>query len=188
MATTLTEDTIEPVAFPWAGVNDIVGDRSAIPRGCIRFNGAGTIAAAATVADDQALYLHNFLPQNFAYVCTDMHMRIITLTNGLDNDWNEPGYVSMFGRDGFLGWDLITTATSANDQQSSRAAQMYHAENITSEVIIPPVGSNIDVFIAVAIQDLDKAAMTYNFHASYLQFDISQANNWAVNSPLYTRK
>jgi len=188
MATTATIVSPEATPFPYRGMPDIVGQATGVPRGEISFSEPDGDITVAAAAEFQRLDVRCCLPIGYAYVFREMHL---SLSGADSNDW------SLFGH-GTFG-DAETAGIRENSMLFEFASRgvipietnpriTYSYVNLPKQVVLPVSNAEGPIAILSIINPVaDGTLMKFIFSARFLQFDIEQANHYAVNSPLPVR-
>lgn len=185
MATTLTTVTPLGSRFPYIGIQDT--QVQPIPLAELLFTFDGTITAAAA-GEDQQFIITCVLPEGFAYVMAESTLILLdTETDDIDN-WSSSIRAELSNgtsgtpparwriQQAFNG-DAIVANTSTLKTRS------YTLTNPSSKVIIPIPGQS-GRFTAIGMtQTIDQGPMTLRFFAKVLEFHLSQAHHWVINTP-----
>jgi len=182
--TTTTTTTAVPEPFPFTGLPALpVQDRSRYPRAQIIFQNAA-VAITAGGASDQRWVVDCPLPQGYAYTLAECHLRI----HGLSGDlalWNKSAAGRFFSIAPFPIMSIPFDGISLDDTMVSSTLNMRHFTfpDMPKSIII-----NADnVNMTVGTLEVGDAAMTGVFFVMLHQYDIEQANQVLVNTPLLTR-
>lgn len=188
MATTATIFAPTPRFFPYAGIDDNQKAITGIPRGEIAFSiiaGAVTVAAAA---EFQSIAVTCLPPPSYAYV-----VREIFASYSADDadDWSGCGLGNLSDAEA-AGARLNTMiyemfANGAIDLETV-FLRNWTPQQLPKQVVYPTV-PNGSIFSQNTFANpvADGSAGTFTFNARFLQFDIAQANHYAVNYPLPVR-
>ncbi len=186
MAVATTTFTPSAMVFPYEGLPTLGGDHSQHPFAELRFNIlAGTVAVEAG-GDSQKIDVQVTLPRNFAYTPMDVHFSIF----GADfADWE--AFADCFWTDG-LGTGpnprTVLAPIPCWNEGVSGTLRSYRFDFERMGVLKPGGGGSTPQFRVLLVNPvINGSAMTVNFSARFLQYNIEQAHYFAVNSPTPTR-
>lgn len=178
----------EATPFPYAGMPDIVGQRTGIPRGEVAFNVDGGSVTLAGVGDTQRANVTCTLPGGYAYVLRETFLSMTAIDV---EDWDDVGFGSFQDaeqstvRKNRMLFQLVS-AGAVNITTAKRRCWDYTI--LPKQVLYPASATEGAVYIATIINAVTNgAAGNLVFNARFLQFDIEQANHYSVNSPMPTR-
>lgn len=183
MAVTTTNIPIVPSIFGYSTLEGDLIQRSNAPRGEVVFSTNNAAVTVAGSGDTQLLALTMVLPQNYAYVLVDLFLELQALDQ---TDWERDALCVINATEmQALKFNLtaqgISTFTSGGIQSLS-----YHPHELP-KALLRPVGSGTSMSINVRNMVIDGLASGVTTYARFLQFDIAQHHNVAVNTPLLTR-
>lgn len=174
--------------FPYSGMDTLGGDRSGNPFAEIGYAVVGGAIAVEAGGDSQKIDVQCNLPVNFAFSLMSLSAKL----SGTDiADWE--AVADCFMTDG---------ATTGGEKRTKLIAIPSWSEGITGTdkvriyrfdfkglgVILPGNAVSIPQIRFILSNDtVDGSAMTLNFFARVLQFNIEQAYYFAVNSPMPVR-
>jgi len=186
MAVATTTFTPAPLIFPYAGLDTLGGDRSAHPFAELRFTVLSGAVAVEAGGDSQKVDVTCNLPVNFAYTLMNAHYAIFGADiadweNGCDSFWTD-GFGS-----GNNTRSMISPIATWNEAVSE-TAKVFRFDIAHLGVLLPNSPASQPQFrVRNANPVINGSVMAINFHARFLQFNIEQAYNFAVNSPTPTR-
>lgn len=188
MAVVTTSLTPGQRYFPFTGFTP-QSDRTSDARAeVVAFISGGSITLSG-VGDTQRLLVTIDMPLNFAYVITDFLMELVSTA----------GDVFGFAADGQA---LLLTSTSGaivtiplgvvSDGVAENAvtvdSRSYHLAGKWSGVMIPDTSSDqIRLQVVMANPTTNQGAYTIQLAARFLQYDIMQAHDLRVNTPIPVR-
>lgn len=188
MATTVTTLVPRMDLFGFTSLPGGAQERSAIPRQEVVFNiidGDITVAAGGA---DQSLTITCNLPINFAYALMDVHLGI----NGADAaDWSNTAlgvWTDGDSSDRTIAalFEGTSKGVSQNTSSSFGAVTRQYTFGDKPGIILLPKNEP-KLVVKVSNATIDGALMNCHFMARCLMFDISQAHNWEVNTPIPVR-
>lgn len=187
--------TVELVHFPFSGMAEIPRDRSDVPRASLVFSTNYATVPGAGAGNTQRLRVSMPFPLNFSYVITDVNYMIVGDTGGATNNFANVATLNVRqskGPDGtfeylqFFPMSLAFKAEAAALNAAQNQALLFCLDKAPRQVIIPrdsQDGLVIEHQNATA-NDQDYSVQLY---VRVLQYDVEQANNWAVNTPTPVR-
>jgi len=212
MALVTTSVTPEIRHTPFTGLSEQQRERSAIARGeTIHYvNG---IWAAAGGGNNRGLIFTFDLDRNFAYVLTDMSCAFLKSSNansGLEatalvefgipsQNGTEYIYSSLIAHAGRMSND---STTAIGDLASGLYNSMYPTGTDVGSMcfVLPPPApnyllypwyqdgnNNVSTSVMFGEQEINSGAISYRFACRFLQYDITQAYNYPLNSPVSVR-
>ena len=184
MATTTTSLTPAASIFQYQGMPDILGERTRIPRAEINFNLDEAVVTVAGAGEDQALIITCVLPPGFAYAMREVHVGLKT-ANG--DDWDNTAWGQMANGAGATRTLFAPIQFASNGTSRGITRRIWVVSEYVKQVMIPVPGDGPEMGFSVSNTTIDGAAGTVSFFAAFLQFDIEQAHNFAVNNPLPIR-
>lgn len=184
MAEVITTDTAILTGFPYAGITDLARDISDVPRREVRFAVIDGAIAAGGAGNTQTLRV-NCLPEpNFAYVIIEAFANIDIV--GTNNFQAEAVYSITDDRA-----DIARTYFWFNQMSGTAAvsaggvkSKIYRAAQVPQLTVTPAAeGDGMQLQFTFTNFVENDNAYTYDFFCRLLQYDIEQANHFAVNSP-----
>jgi hypothetical protein len=168
---------------------------------------------ATGVGDNRSLTLSVSLDRDYAYVMTDMSAAFIKTSSSVMNmeavgfyeikipvpggsDYAYAPIVSYPSRqDGAGSNDIGNVDSNAYNSQypildtSSPAIMVFQAQDIPNYMLYPFDNTNntVDLSFVFSESVANQTAYTCRFAARFIQYDISQAYDWRVQSPTLTR-
>ncbi len=187
----IVRTTITPAAqlFSYSGLNlNQANDYS--PRGEVRFNFDGEAIALTGAGDNQQVFVDLRLPFNFAYIMSDGFVAL----DGPDASVNNFGLVAHASFNNAAGGTITQSIplqwTSAGDVVITTAAKerkTYVNTLAATGVLVPEPGDQNALFWQITNGTANDAAYAAKGYFRFLQFDISQAYHFRVNSPVPVR-
>ena len=189
MAQITTTFQPEPSKFGFTGIPNNRQDKSDIPRQEIFYTvNDGLVPAAVDPLDTRLAQVSCVLPFGFVYVLTDVFLDVTTNVAGAVN-FNTmcTGLLRDDSLDPSWGARFVGQSFGVNGDAASGGNRTYDFTNLPSWVVIPkskaganllmrtfdPVPGGPDAFITSVIR--------------VLQYDVSQAHNYQVNTPTAIR-
>ncbi len=171
---------------------DVVRQFTAIPRAIVNFNILNGVIDAKPVNDSQELLVSFTLDPTFAYKLVDLSM---SLVQDVANDWNVRGYLELTNavRNLELGATerhavILDDAIQTPGQSEMWIARMAAVHNLPRYVIQAPPGGGgaepVTVFRAVNQNAAVGAAGTMNFFLTFFEYEIEQAEFYALHYPV----
>lgn len=162
---------------------------SAIPRGLYSLVIANAVLDAKPVNDDALLVIPATLPRNYAYVFQDMAWSMV---QGRASDWHDRCQINLQtffrgNRDLQMHWMVGSETTG----QNNNTRVLVHSDGTGGFKPMPrfPLldedGAGVQfTFHAWDNADTVSTAGTFDFYASFWQFDLEQIRKYPINSPL----
>lgn len=187
MATVTTALTPTPTIFPMQGIDDTVRDLSRVPRAEVFFSLDSEDVPVATGGDDSRINITCNLPVNFSYVVMEMNMKI-DQASGTTWGWESrsSGFVlpgSVGNRDYNANFFSEGGDVSITDLQDVRVRRIFQFKDLPSMVILPKMGDQASIGCQIGSASVDNAASKVQFMCRLLQFDVTQAHHFQVNTP-----
>jgi len=181
----MTTTTLTPDAeiFGYTTVAGAMLDRTNAPRGEVVFKENNATIAEAEPAEDQLAVIQMLLPQNFAYVLVDLFLQVQALDA---EDWEKAALVVInVSEDTSIKFNLVGTDISTFTAPGLQSVG-YNVVNLP-RAIVRPVGMGTSVSINVGnVQEVGLEA-GLSLYARFLQYDIAQHHDVAVNLPTLIR-
>jgi hypothetical protein len=211
MALVTTSVTPEIRHTPFTGLTEVDRERSAIARGeTIYFK--NDIWAAAGSGNNRGLIFTFDLDKNYAYVLTDMSCAFL-ISDSTINAMEATGLVELgipsVGGTEYIYSQMLSHASRQSGVPATGIGDIpaYHYNNMyptgtnvgsmcfllqdrPSYVLYPWKQSGTDtvsVSVMFGEEVANYAAMSYRFAAKFLQYDVTQAYDYRINSPLMVR-
>ena len=165
----------------------------AIPRGYLHFALDGATLSAKPVNDDQHLRISGVLPPGFAYQFMQLGM---TLQQDVSNAWDPRPIMRMVNwtPNATAGVHLIFAFEGADEFADASAVTPVRVVSGAASSNWPLLGRQIIFrqdqaaisfsFLAVNETDPAGAAGTIDFLASFLEYDLSQAVRFGIQTPV----
>lgn len=188
----MTTTNITPVAvpFPYSGMPDIMGQLTGVPRGEVSFFVDNVEVPLTTGGNDQRYNINCILPQGYAYVLRELFMLIHGTNSG---NWSDVAIANLQDaetnslRDNLMPFEMFTNGLLETGS-ATFARKAYTACQVPKQVLYPAAPQEgIKLEIINANTTVDQAVCNVQFNARFLQFDVEQANHFAVNFPAPVR-
>jgi len=181
----MTTTNIIPEAqiFGYTTVSGAMLDRTNAPRGEVVFNVNNGIVQEALPGEQQLLVVTMNLPSNFAYVLVDLFLQI-QATDA--EDWESEALCVLNANDDqAIKFNLPSTGFSTF-LASGLQSRTYEVVNLPKVLVRPPaVGNTFTINVQQTMNQAPQANTTV--YARFLQYDIAQHHDVAVNLPILTR-
>jgi len=187
MAVETTTFTPKLIKFGFEGISDAASDTTAVPRQELFYTQSGENILSPPAGDSQSVELTFRLPFGFAYVITDVNFSIFGADAG---DWSgqangyiandTPAQADIIAH--FGGW---TFGSPVGD--GGLVFRTYSFQELPSWVFIPQSNDGALVRFITSSNQIDGGTVGLQFVARFLQYDVSQAHHFAVNTPIPTR-
>lgn len=189
MTTISTNFTPTASYFPFAGKGALTRDRSDVPRAEVRFLENGAAVTLSGAGDDQRISVICDLPINFAYVISELHLKLSSVVNGVTVTWQDVASASF--RDGGSPQQRIPFEGSSTGvsgpTQDQKANRIYQFNNLPLVIWKMAPGAMGNLQLTCHNINEEEPAVTMDFYARFLQFDLEQAIHYAPNVPTLTR-
>ncbi len=187
----IVRTTITPAAqlFSYSGMNLNQANDYA-PRGEVRFNFDGEAIALTGVGDNQQLFIDLRLPANFAYIMSDGFVALDSEADGTNNFPNVAHASFNDAAGGVITQSIPLQWTSAGAviiTSTSKERKTYVNDKAATGVLVPQIGAVDALFYQQTNTTANDAAYAAKGYFRFLQFDISQAYHFRVNSPVPVR-
>lgn len=185
MAVVATEVDVEPKMFPYSGRPDAIGQFTNAPRAEVSFQLNGVTVDGPGTGDSIQLTVKNELPIGFAYVLLEAHFGMVVSDA---TDWDRVAWGAMQNGGGATRTYLVPLEFFSRGLSVDGVRLIWTMQNNTNQVILPGTPQAQSQFkFVVANSSLDgEDALLYSF-VRFLQFDIEQAHNYAVNNAIPVR-
>lgn len=187
MPTTTTVFTPDALPFQWSGLSEIPRERSAIPRGEVRFFVDNGEIPVPTSGEDGRVTVDCDLPPNFSYVFAEMHFRVDSSVLLEANTWQSIGEFTLNDGNFKSKMEVNSSGNYFNllgKQQSKLFCVKYDCIDKGTWLADPgPLTAQMQLGNATA----DYKASLITFYARFWQYDVTQFNHFGVNSPLLVR-
>lgn len=191
MATVQTTITPTMSIKSYSGIVDRVTERSPIPRGEICFQTINAGVAAAGVGDNQSILIDMGLPENFTYAMTDLQVLINTDSGGATYNLGSSAILDIVNSPTTVNRTLDVRTEMVSDNELTLAgtqnARVYRPTSIPKLLLSSESGANVDVQFRIYNTTANDGAYDVYCSARFLQYDVSQALYWDVNTPTLTR-
>lgn len=190
MADVTTVIAPKTTVIPYTGIVEPAVNQTRFARAEVRFTARDEAVAATGGGDNQLLAIRMNLPAGFAYVMTDYTMAIDNAGAG-SLTWPSLGYMTTFDAlaPANRTVDIQTPITSNGVMKYSSAGEIevFAPSNLWRGVIIPIETSQTRVQVNHYNTTDAGVAVNIDVAARFLQFDINQAWDTAVNSSIPVR-
>lgn len=189
MANVAVTFEMDPTYIPYERPPDPQTLWSVIPRGLRGFIVELGILAAKPNADTESLTLTGTLPANFAYIFSEIHLR---LSQDRAADWQTVLSLNLQNwYQGFLGvsstWNFVLGSTASIDLDARAMSAGPGARTPKGLMWAPRGTSGIQVRMNAANTNATVAtAGTISAYINFWEFDLEQARKFAINSPIPT--
>lgn len=180
MATTTTATVLAPVLFPFAGLDALPSlDRSWFPRGVIAFESPSIAITAAGAGEDQLWTVAMTLPIGYAYIITDVHVRMQGAIADLAG-WDK----SIAGNFGDTDRAIPFDGVNQEDVMVTTALDVrtWTFPDLPTAILINSDGTT-NASLTVGDHTTDDGAMTGSVFASFLVYDVEQAHHVRIHTP-----
>lgn len=185
----------EAQLFPYEGIGPIIRAQSAVPRAEVWFNVIAGVVPVSEADEDRRVSVTCVLPRNYAYAIAETSMRMANDTVDTANTWDDACEFSMQNVDSAS--ETITQRSFAAGESPGQyfkligfgGHKVWYFRNLTDKIFRSPVGSQTNIRSITHITDETLAGVvaTFEFAARFYQYDVRQANHYAVNSPILIR-
>lgn len=191
MATTQTflQPAPQRTGYIGLGLNDV---SSLIPQAEVNFILRADTVIEAAAGKDQQLIIRCDLPAGFAYIFQGAQLLCDETEAGDMADWNTdlrsflqnttaaaPAQGRWLYPLSFTGGDLVNNSAVLKSRTFIAEAQ--------SKLVIPLFGTVARMDSAFWNVVIDGGALTINFVAKFLEYDLNNAYHWAINTPIPVR-
>lgn len=192
MATVTTTAVAELMIFPFTGIIEPNNIQSLAARSVVTAQVDNQSIAASGAGDNQQLQINVDLPSNFAYAVLDFCMSITGVASAGTYNWSQGG--SLVLRDALAGANSkvevplgLEGGTAAPFDATGDSTMTYKPWCAFKGIIIPLPGDQVRAQTTLFNETANDIAYVVDMYSRFLQFDIAQANDYAVNSPIPTR-
>lgn len=190
MATTLTALTATQTIIPYVGGANIDFQLTGIPRAEMIFSLSDAVITIAGSGEDQAVVITCTLPTQFAYVFAECSVLNFQIEDATDiADWDDI-CVCRIRNQGKNAWKYSFDMFSRGVYQTSTVNfdRSYHLANNhpLQKVIVPGTSCNLTLQFFNPVID-GKAGIIQGFFCRFWVFDVNQAQQWPVNTPVPVR-
>lgn len=191
MATVDVSLTPIETIFPFTGITEVVRDRSEVPRAELFYSLLSGSIAAAGAGDDTRVNVAVTLPRNFAYVLIEANV-YLDQAAGTTFGWDSDIYGSLTDGNSttrLYNYNFFLEGSSVMiDTQQDRPRKVYQllGNQVPNIVCLPREGGQ-------AICSLSFGSTGQNVQTNaqlflrFLQYDVTQAHHFDVNTPTFTR-
>lgn len=177
----------DPVIFPYAGLPDVVSERTNNPRAEVSFQMNGDVIPAAGTGDSVKLTVTCNLPIGYGYVLLEAHLGLIA-SDAVDWDKVAWGQLQNGDAAGTRAWIAPLEFFSRGGSNADGRIIWSLQNRINQLVLGASSNSGPSQFkFVVNNQVLDGAAGTFFGLVRFLQYDVEQAHHVAVNAAVPVR-
>ncbi len=172
---------------------DLQREWTAMPRAIVNYNILNGVISAKPNADQQELIVSLVFEQNFAYRMADF---TASLLQDVANDWITRGYFELTNaiRNTESGstqrhaiiLDDATIVPGGGEAWFARAAAEINLPRYVIQALPGTQAAPIVTFKATNQNAAVGAAGTFNFYASFFEYDIEQVERFPVHWPMQT--
>lgn len=182
MALITTTITPPPQIFGYSTVSGAAIADTNAPRGEVVFSANNEDITLAGVGDTQLAIMIMVLPQNYAYALVDLFLEMQAIDQ---EDWDTHALCVINATENQgLKFNLESTGTSLFT--GTLQARSYSAP-VLPKAVLRPVGMGTSVSINLSNRVTNGAASGLTLYARFLQYDVAQHHDVAVNLPILTR-
>lgn len=191
MATITTSLAPNPRRFGFTNLPTLSQEESPVPIAELVFTTQFSAVTLSGVGDDQLVKLTCNLPVGFTYVLIDCRMDLQVANDSDMADWDT------------IAYGLISTAASGSQYRSpfqgiSRGLisaldgglpprSMFQFVSLPSQVIIPSGQAEATIVVTIANAVQNSSAGFFTSFVRVLQYNVSQAHHYQVNTPIPVR-
>lgn len=211
MGLVTTSVTPEVRLTPFTGLSETVRERSGIARAEVVYSSYG-VWAATGAGDNRGLIFSWDLDPDYGYVLMDCSAGFLASAELVYMDNNAfmeigtntgPGSTQKerqyYGLQAYPSRQDQAGSTAIGSMQANKFNTQYPAGTDVGASIfnmpVKPTGllypfpgvSNIEVAVVFGEYIVEQPSMGYRFYCRFLQYDVTQGYNYAVNSPIMTR-
>lgn len=189
MAVVTTNIVPTQLQFPFSGFREPRAEVTSDARAEILAFVAGGSITLSGVGDTQRLIVTIDLPLNFAYVITDYVMELVG-TAGDVFGFAAQGQAQLLNAVAAATQNIPVGVTSDGIAENAVTvdSRNYRLASKWSGVLLPSTSSDrIRMQLVMANPTTNQGAYTINLSARFLKYDISQAHDLRVNTPIPTR-
>lgn len=187
--------TVTPDASPFAW-NDLPSSQSAltdVPRREIRYMSFNENVAAGGAGNNQLVASYLVLPAGYAYALVDLYVSLENRTAGAVNNFDDVGSVTFqdaivdLDRHIEFPFDVISNGSASVSTDNKRVKS--YVPTVMPKLVMKSGSANEQCQLLVFVYNPTPNDYQYHFNlfARFLQYDVSQANHWSVNTPTLTR-
>lgn len=192
MAIVITAATFEEDLFPYDGADDIERRQNDIARGELRLFSSTAIALTG-VGDNQLLSFSHNLPRNWAWALLDFYARIVMVATGT-NAWDACGLLQIADDNSSVNQSFRATMELFSDDVcfftgnalEGRAFRLRPERGFTG-IILPGANDAVNFTGQLFNSTTQEAAAVFECYTRWLQYDVNQAHNYAINTPIPVR-
>lgn len=191
MATVTT--TIAPTLklFPFTGFTEPYAERTSAARAEVLASARNQVVAAAGAGDNQEVSVVIDLPVNFAYALVDYCLSINNSAAGATYNFARNGSLFLFDTTGAAGRTLdvpigLEGVEAVNDEDKPQV--FYRPFNVWKGIVQAAApGSQVRAIAELFNTTAADGAYAVDISARFIQYDVTQRHNFAVNSPQLVR-
>ena len=196
MAFVKTTFTPDAAMFPYRTLTESVIGRTNVPLGEVHFKELGSQIPAVTGGDIQEAVIEMKLPTNYAYVLAEIALSLNYEDNSGANIWDKSLFCFMKNSNagGLTGGRTNFPFEMVNHNLQTvngfgYTQQFYAPVQLPRSVYFVPTGNDgqVECHMYMSTADIDGTIVYVGLSARFLQFNINQAHDAAVNLPQLTR-
>lgn len=175
---------------PFSGRPVGTDEKSYLPRAKVEFQANNASIAAKTIGNTLTANVTCELPVNYAYVLCGIHVEVGSTTDMTSDAFQDNGY-------GQLNPDTTVTndrlyfpiVSDGPINLGATDRKVWYPKNTPGNVILNFAGNSPTLFMQLYddVTAAGAAARSMYFTATFLQYDIRQADHVRVNAPIPTR-
>lgn len=175
--------------FPFTGASDLERARTEIPMREVRCISPRVNTIPTTgVGDNQQLDVDIILDRNYAYVLSDLFLRISADT-GDTNNWG--AVVNASWRDAFTGAMVFIPMEMVSEGIAIVRDKQHRVYSITRnpQIVMIPNRADANPYLEIGAYNSTSNDVEYTtgFFARFMQYGIEQAHHYAVSTPTPVR-
>lgn len=173
--------------FPFTGFGQFVQDRSNAPRSVVTYTVLNEVIVAATGGNDRLININIELPKNFSYALIESNAMVASAVGVANGCVSAFAQIQVFNPAGKVRriptvYNHVQSAVLQNGNSSS----VFDFEK-PSEVFLAPAGGSLFYSNQYFDPTVNGGELGFNLSVRFLQFDVSQTHNVAVNTPQLIR-
>lgn len=184
MAIELTTIAVPPQIFGYSTVPGGFIDRTNAPRGSVVFEDSSSEIPIPGLGDQQQLSVSMTLPANFAYVLVELNLSLQSATDM--GDWDDTANGSFRTAGAMVAlWIALHSPGVARVGSAAATTRSYDFQHLPRA--LTRADGSASMSVNVGNGSIDGEAAFLRFYARFLQYDVSQHHDVAVNLPTLTR-
>jgi len=191
------QQAFDPIArvLPFAQRRE-PGAYNDLPRARVDYDIDGEVVTAKATANTNRLRINCNLPNNYAYVLDNV-FTFLKITGGLPGDADgidnfesiAGGELDPIGTAATRFMELFANGNFITGSGEADGGKIWTPQSLSKQIFFNTQGSQMNLRVFLVDGDNSNATLAgeLTYHASFLQYDIEQAYNVAVNAPLPVR-